>query len=538
MHCVGEKVSPSEPSEPIAAQSPNPQPRTIWQYAPLDHGRFYIGDLDRVILEDDPVRIFAEMLDSLDWSSWEAFYPGNRGKPPIHPRILAGVLLFGMVRGIRSSRRLDEACHYRLDFRWLAKGLRPDFSTLAGFRRRFAEPLKDLFRQINQLAMSLGLIRLGQIAYDGTRVKASNSRYRTLTAESIQANLDKLDKEYESILKQFEQQDTEDTGGGGSGGLPTELADVQERRQAMQEALEKTRELDKQRRQNGVKNSAQLPMTDQESRVMPNKEGGYAPNYTPTATTDGTSGFIVACDVLNTVNEGSAMMSAVDSVERDYGRPETLLADAGCNSGANLQALAESGITVYTPVKSTEPALDNPAQRDDPREPVPESAWSQLPKNSHRKLDKSCFVYVPEENVYYCPQGETLSFEQIKREGDLERRVYRCQACQSCPLRALCVEGEREGRSVTRDQHEEIRNETARRMATPEGRANYDKRPMIAETPFAILKNVMGVRQFLLRGLEKVKTEWRWYATAFNSMKLARHLGILRAQLAETAMTR
>jgi transposase len=503
----------------------------------LDHAGVYIGNLEKVIHEDDPVRVFAEMLDTLDWSNWEAHYPGNRGQPPIHPRILAGILLFGLARGIRSSRRLAEACEYRLDFRWLAKGLRPDYSTISAFRRRFSEPLKDTFRQINRLAMSIGLIRLGQIAYDGTRVKASNSRYRTMTAQSIQTKLDELDKEFDNMMRQVDQRDAADSEGEGGGvsELPAELAKVKDRQAALRAALEKARDLEEQRRQSGLKSAAQLPITDVDSRVMPNKEGGFAPNYTPTVTTDGTSGFILDCDVLASVNEGGALVSAVDSVVRDYGRPEELLSDAGNNSGANLQAMAEREITVYMPVKSTEPASDSPVRRDDPHQPVPESAWSELPKNTQGKLDKSCFVYVPEEDVYYCPQGKPLTIEQTKRERDLERRVYRCQSCVGCPLRARCVEESQEkGRSVTRDQYEEVRNQTARRMSTPEGKMHYDRRPMIAETPFAILKNVMGVRQFLLRGLENVKTEWRWYAAAFNSMKLARCIRILRADLRKT----
>ena len=517
-----------------AGEPQSPRPRTLWAFAPLEHGGCHIGSLENVIDEDDPVRVFSEILDTTDWSSWEALYPGNRGQPPIHPRILAGILLFGMARGIRSSRRLAEACKYRLDFRWLAKGLRPDHCTLSEFRRRFAEPLKDLFRQLNYLAMSMGLIRLGQIAYDGTRVKAYNSRYQTYTAEKIQAKLEELDKVFDNLMHQIDQQDADNSDGGGVTDVPNELATLKDRQSALRAALEKARELEIQRRQSGLKTPAQVPINDPDSRVMPNKEGGFAPNYTPTATTDGANGFIVNCDVLNTVNEGNAVVSAVDSVSSDYGRPEVMLTDSGNNSGANLQAMADRGITVYTPVKSTEPAPGNPARRDDPREPVPESAYSELPRNAQKKLDKSCFVYVPEEDKYYCPLGKPLTFEQTKRERDLERQVYRCHACEGCPLRSQCVEQKQDrGRSITRDQYEQTRNETARRMSTPEGQAQYNQRPMIAETPFAILKNVMGIRQFLLRGLENVRTEWRWAVTAFNAMKLMRQIGKMRADLAE-----
>lgn len=132
--------------------------------------------------------------------------------------------------------------------------------------------------------------------------------------------------------------------------------------------------------------------------------------------------------------------------------------------------------------------------------------------------------------VYYCPQGKPLTFKQIKREGTLVTRVYQCHQCQGCPLREQCLQGtSQRGRSISRDQYEAIRNTTAQRMSTPQAKARYNLRPMIAETPFAILKNLLGTRQFLLRGLDNVKTEWRWYTTAFNAAKLVRLMGKLRA---------
>ena len=109
--------------------------------------------------------------------------------------------------------------------------------------------------------------------------------------------------------------------------------------------------------------------------------------------------------------------------------------------------------------------------------------------------------------------------------------VYRCRDCARCPLANACLSRQsKSSRTITRDEYEPARERTAARMATPEGREVYQPRAWVAETPFAILKAVMGNRQFLLRGLEKVKTEWLWAATAFNLAKLARALGTLRAE--------
>lgn len=492
-----------------------------------------------MIAENDPVRLFEEVLAGLDWSAWEAQYKrSGLGQPPIHPRIIASAILYGMYRGIRSSRKLEEACCYRFDFMWLVECRRIDYTTFAKFRTRFHGPLKELFRQIGRAAINLGLIRLCEVAFDGTRVKANNSRYNTRTAKTLEQKLQALDELFEQLAAQNRGADDEQSNLGSSTRLPDELADLQQRRQRLAAALERAQAGDEARRQQGIdpaKNPVQVPLADPDSRVMPNKEGGYAPNYTPTAITDGTNGFIVDCDVLARVNEGDALAESVDRIQETFGqKPEKMLTDAGNNSGPNMAAMQERGIEFYAPAESLQPQPGNPAYRDDPRQPVPESEWSKLPRNNQGQLDKSCFVYDAQADQYFCPQGQPLSYEQTKRERRREkqsvRRVYRCAACMGCPLASACLATKsRRGRTINRDQHEALHEQTAMRMADPAARAIYNQRPRIAETTFGIIKSVMGLRQFLLRGLEKVKTEWRWATTAFNLVKLVRMIARLRA---------
>lgn len=198
--------------------------------------------------------------------------------------------------------------------------------------------------------------------------------------------------------------------------------------------------------------------------------------------------------------------------------------------------MEQRGVVFYAPVTSARPHADHPAHREDPRQPVPEARWPELPRNRWGQLDKSCFFYDPSADQYYCPQGHAMPFEKTKpdeRGGEqIQLRVYRCASCGGCPLAAACLSSQsRGGRTITQDPYEEVRERTAARMATASARQHYRLRGQIAETPFAILKSVMGLRQFLLRGLEKVKTEWRWAATAFNLGKLMRYVGQLRAQL-------
>jgi len=504
-----------------------------------ERARVYWPTLDSMIAPDDPVRLVDEVLSQVDWSSWESKYKGNRGQPPIHPRFVAAALLYGMFRGIRSTRRLEEACCYRFDFQWLVEGRRIDHTTFSKFRTKFKGPLKNLFRQIGRIAMNLGLITLGEVAFDGTRVKANNNRYKTRTAKTLTEKLEMLDELFEQMLQEQNAADAKELGLGSPTHLPASLADVEERRTKITEALDKAQEADEVRRRQGVnpeKNPAQIPTTDPDSKVMPNKEGGYAPNYTPVATTDGHSGFIVDVDVLAEVNESSAAAAAVDRIEDNFGaKPEKFLTDAGNNSGKVMTEMEDRDVEFYAPAESNQPQPGDPAYREDPSQPVAESEWDKLKRNSQGQLDKSNFIYSAEGDEYYCPFGHAMPFDKTKPDERggirIQRRVYRCHSCQGCPLAAACLSGKSKGgRTITRDGYEEVRERTAARMSTPEARELYNQRPRIAETPFGIIKAVMGIRQFLLRGLDKVKTEWTWAATAFNLMKLVRAIGKMRAE--------
>lgn len=243
------------------------------------------------------------------------------------------------------------------------------------------------------------------------------------------------------------------------------------------------------------------------------------------------------------VNESSVLLDAVDRVEEHFGAPpDKLLTDAGNNSAHLLAGLESRGIEPYAPVQSNQPQPGNPAWRDDATQPVPESEWPRLPRNPQGKLAKSCFVYDESRDECRCPQGHALPFSHTKTDtrggAKVTLRVYQCGSCPGCPLASSCLhETARHGRTITRDPHEAVRERVAARMATEPARALYDQRPRIAETPFGILKSVFGLRQFLLRGLAKVRTEWTWAATAFNLVKLVRELARLRAEFAALAAT-
>jgi len=217
---------------------------------------------------------------------------------------------------------------------------------------------------------------------------------------------------------------------------------------------------------------------------------------------------------------------AAGAVQGDFGlkapTPEGWANGAMC-SGANLAALDALGTTLYWPLPKPDGSA-NPALRADLTQPVPAADWDRLPISGGKspQLRKEAFVYDEQRDCYWCPQGQALpathQTSELRGTERVERVRYQAAAsvCASCPLLTRCVKPGTAQRTVSRDQHESKRDELARRMATPEAQATYKRPKEVAERPFATIKHHFGVRRFLLRGLDQVRTEWRWLATAFN----------------------
>lgn len=486
--------------------------------------------LDDALPLDHSVRLLDEILGQLDWSHWEEKYHAHLGQPAIHPRVLAGVLLYGLLTRVRSSRGLEDALLVRMDFRWLAEGRTIDHTTLSEFRRKHAAELKDLFLQVVQLARDLGAVSLARLGYDGTRVRANNRRSGTRTPEQLRQELLELTAKYEELSRQAELEDARDEELfqlRNTHELPVELRNLERRMAQIKSTLEDIA----QAKAAGRAVPKRVPKTDLDSRVMPNKDGGHAPNYTPVATVDIESGLIVQTDVLNVVNEDGYLVPAVEEVQQAYNlsSPPEVLADGLIGTGANLAACAERGISLISPCETPDPAT-NPALRADPTQPVSEADWDRLPvhpvKGGEPQLDKSAFVYDEERDCYWCPTGKPLdpknTTSEISGSGRRIRTRYQAEAaaCGECPLRGRCVRGNAKSRQINREQHEAHRERHAAKMATPEAQETYKLRRHAGERPFATIKHQFGLRRFLLRGLDKVRTEWRWAALAFNLHRL------------------
>jgi len=518
---------------------------SYWQDAPMPRDQLVLitESLEDRIPGNHPVRLLDEVLSSIDWSEWESEYHGKFGQPPIHPSVMCKVLIFGMLRRIRSSRQIEYSLGHSIDFIWLASGRSIDHTTLSEFRRKNQKQIQNVYRQIVCLAVEMGVAKLSELCIDGTRVAANATRFKTLKADKVEELLKELNGQIAKAMDELESNDSLDElfdDGQSADQLPEELRDMNSRKEKLDAALAKLREMEKYRRRDGIdpkKNPAQLPTADQDSRILPNKEGGYGPNYTPMVVSETESGFVVCCDVLIGNVEHIVMEPMIDRVESDYCiTVDTMLADGAYGTGPNLNAMEQRGVELLSPPSPSREVKDNPAIREDLTEPVAAEDVDKLPiSRQTKRFDKQAFVFDAESDCYYCPAGKPmprLGVEKARRSGGviIEVTTYCCKECSGCELAKLCRANPESklGRQVTRDGFEEVRDRQRDRMATEESKTRYNVRQHFGETPFAVLKGDFGLRQFLLRGIEGVKTEWTWACTAFNMKKLISLMAAMR----------
>ena len=516
---------------------------SYWQDAP--HARHQLVLIPTTIEEsipaDHPVRMVDEILDLIDWTSWESKYHGAFGQPPIHPSIMCKIWIFALIRRIRSSRQVEYALKHSIDFMWLSSGRTVDHGTLCTFRKNNSDELKKVFRSLITHAIDLGVANLSELCVDGTRVLANANKYKTWTVGRLEKFLVELDAQLNSALSALEQKDETDNELYGDENpaqqLPAHLASMQARKEELAKHLENLKAMDRARSKQGKdakENPAQIPKTDPDSRILPNKEGGYAANYTPMATTETRNGFIIDATVEIGNVEHTQLPSIIERVEQLHDvKVESALVDTAYTNGENLRFAEQSGLDLVGPIAGVK-CTDNPAIREDVTQSVSLEDAAKLPINPQTKrFDKSAFVYDADNDCYYCPAGKPMAHRYTEQHDQgykkVERKTYTCNGCKGCPLSNLCRKdpNAKKGREVQRDPFETLRDQHRQKMSGESAKKAYSRRQHFGETPFAVLKGLFGIRQFLLRGIEGVNQEWLWGATSFNMHKL---IGILRRQ--------
>jgi len=359
-------------------------------YSP-DQAALLPQSFTEVISPRDPVYAVRRAVEQLDLGAIHAGLRAERGRPPYHPQAMVGLLLYGACRGIYSSRRLQSACRQDLSFMYLMGRLQPDFHTICEFRQRFEAELKGLFSQVLQFCRQAGLVRLGHVALDGTKLRANASKHKAMSYERLLSKRQSYEEEVAGWFRRAEREDAEDDAAYGPGddgfSLPAgweetlrrlgKVEDAQARLEA--EAKEKLRQAGKDASAAKVHPKAQANFTDPESRIMHTPDG-FQQCYNAQAAVDAESQVIVAQEVSQAppdVQRLRPMLAQI--IEENRGVPRELSADAGYASETNFQALDDAGI--YGVIALRRYHRDEPPDAD----PGPARSSGRWPQRNHMR---------------------------------------------------------------------------------------------------------------------------------------------------------
>jgi transposase len=443
-------------------------------FRPIDRQTGFLlpPSVDEWLPEKHLARFVVEVIDGLDLRVMKGSYRGS-GSASYHPSLLLGILVYGYATGVFSSRKLERASYDSVAFRFIAANQHPDHDTIAGFRRRFLQEIESLFVQVLAVAREMGVLKMGTVALDGTKIHANASRHSALSYEHAGKIEAQLKAEVAELLAKAEAADRADLPDGLS--IPDELARREERLAKLAEARAKIEARAKERFEReqaehraklaardakaaatgrkprgkppqppveGPLPTDQINLTDEESRIMPVTGGGFEQCYNAQAVVAAGSLLVVAADVVQAPNDKrqlSPMLDKLATLPKDLGQPETLLADTGYFSAANVAACGAAGIA---------PLI------------------------------------------------------ALGREGHHPSLSERFAEAPSAPDDPTAVEA------------------MAHRLKTLEGRKLYAQRKHTPEPVFGIIKAVLGFRQFLLRGLDHVRGEWNLVTMAWNLKRM------------------
>jgi transposase len=426
-----------------------------------DQGLLLPSSLSEWLPEDHLAYFISDAVDAMDLDAFHGRYEGDgRRRQPFDPRMMVKVLIYGYASGVFSSRKMARKLHEDVAFRMLCANNFPAHRTIREFRQLHLQELSALFVQVVKLAREAGLIKLGRLGVDGTKIKANASKHKAMSYARMQDEEERLKREIAGLLKQAEAQDQADEERGGShdddGDLPPELKRRADRLKVIEQAKarleERQRQTDKadarivdesgqtrgmsgrrvQRAYGAPAADDQENFTDPDSRIMPTS-GGFAQCYNAQAAVDEGSQLILAADLSNCATDYASLVPMVLQTQCNTGLdPQMILADAGYASERGLRRIEEM----------------------------------QLP---------ACVALGREDN---------------------QRAV------------------------IASDKPATAR--MAQRLRTEEGRAHYRRRKTIPEPVFGWIKQVLGFRSFSLRGLRAVNAEWRLMCAAVNLKRMHR----------------
>jgi transposase len=449
--------------------------------------------IDDYVGSDNPVRFIDAFVDGLDLAaaSFSGVEPKATGRPSYAPADLLKLYIYGYLNRVRSSRRLEAETHRNIEVIWLLRHLKPDFKTIADFRRDNRNAFRHVFRQFVLLCRQLDLFGRELLAVDGTRIKAVNNKDRNFTRASLTQFIKAADAKLEDYLCRLDKGDASESGTGGSRvkNLVEKIAAMRERRARYKDILA---ELD-QTREN------QISLTDPDSRAMA-AHTHVAVGYNVQIAVDAKHKLIVEQQVTNQVVDMGLLAQTAEPAKGVLGVERiAVVADRGYFKVEEVEACEKAGIEAYVPRPQRGPSVRAGLFRKDE------------------------FRYDPTSDSFLCPAGQRLHPYSFSLMRGLKKINY-CnrQACRDCTIRTQCTGNQ--FRYVSRLENEAVLDRMQARIAQRPD--ILDQRREIVEHPFGTIKQWMNQGAFLMRGLEKVRAEFSLTALAYNLRRVVNIVGL------------
>jgi transposase len=458
---------------------------------------FRMVDVEQLIEEDHPARAIWDFVGQMDLSGYTKqvrSVAGAAGRPAYDPRLMVSLWVYSYSLGVSSARAIERLCEYHPAYQWLTGMQSISAHTLSDFRVDHAEKLHELFVETLALLSCEGLITFKRVMQDGTRVRAcaSSSGFRS------KPRIEEYLKQAREAVEELDAQPEEE--------CSRQMQSARERaRRERQERLESAlKEFDELKAKKSRVN--RVSTSDPEARVMKQAAGGSAPSYNVQISTDAAHSLIVSIDVTQAGSDYQQLTPAMDRLEQTMHRaPEQVVVDGGYISSDNIVGMADRGIDLVGPEPGVKSADSNRSK-------------SYKYRGVSTDYEASKFIYDAATTTYFCPQGKPLRYDaKYECDGTMRYR-YKVseQDCQTCPAKPLCCPRTKGGRSIERLEPLGAIAEYKQKMQTDEAKAIYRTRSQVAEFPNLWIKAKLGLRQFCVRGVAKVRSESLWAALTYN----------------------
>lgn len=492
------------------------------EYKPyvIDTGYLFPPSLADFLGSEDDVHAFREVTEHLDISSLDSDFSGM-GQRPYHPRMLLRVLMWGMANRVVSTRRIELLSHRDVSFIYLAGGQKADFRTLARFRRRNAGEIEKLFKETVVLCARLGMVNMGHLALDGTKLKANSSKHKAMSYGRMKQEEERLKQQIEELMQQAETTDAEEDKAFGANNNGYSLPEELQRREKRLERIRSLREeLEREKRQEQHLEGSQAPViedreqrsfADPDARMMLMKRGEFDYGYNAQACTDEGHGVIVAAALTNEAADTGHLPDMVQEVRQlrdDLGVTEAekntvITADSGYFSEENIKKEGQGvELLIASGREGKEPSVADKGVY-----------WVER------------FEYVQDSDCWKCPGNRLLVREkkEVPNGRPLLRR-YVCQDCGGCPLRGRCLKPGEERRILLVKRKQLTKAEMRARLKKPEKQAIYRKRKWVAEQVFGQIKDGLAFRGTTMRGKEQARAQWLFACAVHNVLKAVRYI--------------